>query len=366
VKCNSKNEKLKRRFCRWLKEAEGLSDATIDGIRKAIYLYEDFTDHEDFSSYSQTKGIGMKRWLEKKTHRGKPMSIRTIYGHLRHLRRFFTWLACQPGYKSKIDLTSVSYLSLDKKKVREATSRRPVKFPSLEYVKSLVASIEVKTELDQRDRALIAFLLLSGARDGAVASLPLRAFDQSSMRIHQDPELGVNTKFGKRIESVLLPFDDQLVKCVLDWARYLVEVKLFGQSDPLFPRSKVEQAEGGFSFVCTQVEPVFWAGASAIRGIMIKRAKAAGLEYYHPHTFRHAAIHLATRHRRSAQEIKALSQNFGHENVDTTLSSYGTLDQHAVTDIVEQIDFSDDRPTNKGSVPIDAIMRLLDDHTEKP
>ena len=364
MKCNSKNEKLKRSFCRWLKEAEGLSDATIDGIRKAIYLYEDFTDHEDFSRYSQTKGIGMKRWLEKKAHRGKPMSVRTAYSHLRHLRRFFTWLSSQPGYKSKIDLASVSYLSLDKKKVREATSPKPVKFPSLEYVKSLVASIEVKTELDRRDRALIAFLLLSGARDGAIATLPLGAFDLASLQIHQDPALGVNTKFGKRIESVLLPFDKQLVKYVLDWARYLVEVKLFGQSDPLFPKSKVEQAEGGFSFVCTQVEPVFWAGTSAIRDIIIKRAKAAKMEYYHPHTFRHAAIHLATRHRRSAQEIKALSQNFGHENISTTLSTYGTFDQHTVTDVIGRIDFSSDRPADKGSVPVDAIMRLLNDHME--
>jgi hypothetical protein len=49
----------------------------------------------------------------------------------------------------------------------------------LEYVRRLVDSIVVSNEIDQRDRAMISFTLLSGMRDQAIASLPLGCFDEA-------------------------------------------------------------------------------------------------------------------------------------------------------------------------------------------
>lgn len=43
-----------------------------------------------------------------------------------------------------------------------------------------------KTDLERRDRALIAFALLSGARDNAIASLSLRHVDVARRRVYQD------------------------------------------------------------------------------------------------------------------------------------------------------------------------------------
>ena len=282
----------------------------------------------------------------------------TTYHILRHLRTFLTWLSAQPGYKSHINLDNISYLSLDKKTVREASSPRSVKCPSLDYVVKLIASIEGNTEVDRRDRALIAFHFLSGMRCMAIATLPLGAFDTQTLRIDQSPRLGVRTKFSKSITSKLLPFDPKLVKYVVDWAKYLRSEKLFDDTAPLFPRSKLTQATDGLTFECHEVEPVFWETTGPIRAILGTRAIKAGLEYYHPHSFRHAAIQQATKYVQTPEEMKALSQNFGHERVNTTLLTYGTLEIDRVNDIIDSIDFSE-QPDKSDNAAIDKALQKL-------
>ncbi len=348
------NEKLKRRYFRRMKEASGYADSTICAMEKAIWLYEDFTQHEDFACFCQKRAVDFKRWLAERKRQGELLSTTTQYNYLRYLQNFFKWLSGQPGYKSKISLDNISYLSMDKKKVREAISRRQVKFPSLNYVRELAGSIKIKTEIDQRDQALIAFLLLSGMRDKAVATLPLGCFDRTTLRVRQDPQLGVQTKFGKLIHSVLIRFDETLVEYVVDWAEYLENQKLFADSDPLFPRSKVEHIDGGLTFVSHKVEPVYWKTTNSIRKMLEKRSAGASLEYYRPHSFRHTAINLATGRCHNGEEFRAVSQNFGHENIGTTLTTYGKLDDYRVEEVITNINFA----PNKGQAARD---QLIDD-----
>lgn len=366
MQISAKNEKVKRRYLRRLKEAEGLADATVLCVEKAISLYEDFTGHEDYAQFNQNKAVGLKKWLLKRTHRGKSVSITTIYHYLRQLKQFFNWLSDQPGYKSQINSDSVSYLSLDKKKVREAAAKKLVDFPPLDYVEKLADSIQIVNDIARRDQALIAFLLLSGMRDKAVATLPLGCFDREAMKVDQDPAKGVQTKFGKSLVSVLFTFSDKLVKYIIDWAEHLERSKLFAPTDPLFPKSKVEQVPGGLTFVATNVDRSYWKGTGSIRNILQKRSKNAGLEYFHPHTFRHTATYLAMRRCQNAEEIKAVSQNFGHENVGTTMMTYGTLDQFRVADVIEGIDFSRNRNTGSGNIPAHEIEALLKKFKNNP
>jgi integrase len=88
----------------------------------------------------------------------------------------------------------------------------------------------------------------------------------------------------------------------------------------------IEKKNHDLCFVAERVESVYWKSTNSIREIVKKRASQAGLEYFHPHSFRHTAIYLAMKRCRNAEEIKAVSQNFGHENVGTTLMTYGKLD----------------------------------------
>lgn len=125
MKIDIKNQKVKRRFFTWLKEAEGLCDSTINGIDKAILLYEDFTKQAGFTGFKPEKAIEFKKWLAKRKFRGKQISVTTLHSYLRYLRRFFSWLSWQPGYKSKITPDVVSYLRISEKEERIATQYVP-------------------------------------------------------------------------------------------------------------------------------------------------------------------------------------------------------------------------------------------------
>jgi len=359
MKANVGNEKVKRSYFRWLREAKGFAEATVVAVERALSRWEEFVDCEDLGRFTAGKAVAFKKYLEDPAGRGLALSANSRYHCLHHLRMFFQWLSTQPGFKSRITAEAISYLTLDRRTVQAISAPGPKKCPSLEYVRTLVESIEVRTEIDQRDRALIAFLLLSGMRDKAVASLPLGCFDPRTLEVRQYPKEGVDTKFGKSFVTLLVKFDSQLIDCIVDWARYLREVKLFGSADPLFPRCKVVQGEGGFMFEAQGVEPVFWRGTGSIRQILKERTEAAGLDYYFPHSFRHAHVHLALKYCRTAEQMKAISQNLGHEHVGTTLTSYGTLDQYRIGEIIRDMDFQGTKDSLVSRQEVKLLEKIL-------
>lgn len=340
-KFNIKNERVKRRFFRWMKEADGCCEATVNNVEKAILLYEDFTKQADFATYNSDKAIRFKEWLKKREFRGKVISLTTYHSYLRHLRKFFLWLLWQPGYKSKITPDVVGYLKISDKDERMATQYIPRNYPSLEYVIKLTDAIKINSAIDMRDRALISFTLLSGMRDKAIATLPLGCFDETNLIINQNPRQGVQTKFSKYICSTIFKFNDKLVAYVTEWIKHL-KAKGFGSNDPLFPRSKQDQGANNLSFEkASKVESIFWKGTGRIREVFKSRSQQAGLPYYPPHTFRHLAVDLALKNCRNGEEMKAVSQNFGHEHIATTLSSYANYNPQKLTEILKGINFSD-------------------------
>jgi integrase/recombinase XerD len=357
---NLKNELIKRKYFKWLKEAAGFCDSTVNSIEKGILVYEEYTEHEDFSGLTPDKAISFKKWLKIKEHNGKIISTVTCHGYLRNLRKFLTWLCGQAGYKSKIKLDAISYLNISAKDERMATQNVPRDYPALEYVISLADSIKGSTEIELRDRALISFTLLSGMRDTAIASLPIGCFDEENLTISQNPKEGVETKFSKYIPTVLFKFDEKLVNYFLEWVRYL-KIKGFGLHDPLFPRCELVQGNDNFSFDSpTEVEPVFWHGAGPIRNIFKKRTELANLQYYPPHTYRHLAVDLAIKNCKKGEQFKAVSQNFGHENIATTFGSYGNYPNNKLSEILKNIDFSG-KTTGNENEKLKKIMEILND-----
>ena len=141
MKINIKNERVKRKFFTWLKQADGCCDSTINSIEKSILLYEDFTKQADFTALNPDKAMKLKKALSKREYRGKTISPTTRHTYLRYVTKFFSWLSWQPGYKSKTSPDIVSYLKISEKEERIATQCRPVKYPPLEYVTKLANSI---------------------------------------------------------------------------------------------------------------------------------------------------------------------------------------------------------------------------------
>jgi len=340
MKINLKNERIKRKFFRRLREAEGMAKATIKYIEKSILLYEDFTRQADFSKFSVEKAIEFKKWLQKREHQDKPISLSTYHSYLRCITKFFVWLSGEPGYKSKIIPDKIAYLKLSRKEERIATQYTPRNFPPIEYVRKLTNSIKIDSEIDLRDRALIAFTLLSGSRDMAIATLPIGCFDEDTLIIDQNPRIGVETKFAKLISTTLIRFDETLLSYVLEWIKHL-KSKGFGSQDPLFPRSKSDQGENNLSFEPARtVEPIFWKTTGRIREIFKRRSQEAGLPYFPPHTFRHTAFNLAFKSCENGEQMKAISQNFGHEHLATSLKSYANYDTTTLREIINRINFS--------------------------
>jgi integrase len=359
VKINIKNERVKRRFFTWLKEAEGLCNSTISGIEKSILLWEDFTKQADFTSFKPGKVIEFKKWLGRREFKGKRISLTTFHSYLRYLRRFFRWLSLQPGYKSRITPDVVGYLKMSEKDERIATQYVPRQYPPLEYVVKLANSIEIGSEVDLRDRALISFTLLSGMRDKAIVTLPLGCLDEEKLTISQDPRQGVQTKFSKYIPSTIFRFDEKLVEHVQGWVKHLKN-RGYGSRDPLFPRSKIGHGEDNLSFEpATEVEPVFWKGTGGVRELFKKRSREAGLPYYPPHTLRHLAVRLALRSCKTGEEIKAISQNFGHEHIATTLSSYANYDPQTLSEILKNLDFSG-KPSETLEDKVDRLLERFE------
>ncbi|MFN5540026.1 MAG: tyrosine-type recombinase/integrase [Candidatus Melainabacteria bacterium] len=360
LKANLQNERIKHKYFNFLKESQGFTEATITAIKKSIYRYEEFSDFEDFSKFNQKKAVAFKNWIEKKedSRSGKQISLTTCYHYLKHLKDFFKWIAFQAGYKSKICLTDVEYLKLPKDKARIAIDSKRERFPTLEQVKKVVSSIEINSEIDLRDRALISFTLLSGMRDSAITSLPIGCFDEELLQVNQSPKMGVKTKFSKAMRTYIFKFDEEMMNYILDWVKHLKVEKLFGNADPLFPRSKVENLEGSKVFACGELEPKFWQSVSSMRDIFKQRFEAVGVEYFPPHSFRHLAVKLSLSKCKNGHEFKAVSQNFGHENIGTTMITYGSLNNSQVGEVIGEMNFGDDKDTQDDEL-IDEIKELL-------
>jgi integrase len=342
-KIKTKNELIKRRYFNWMALAKGYSEKTIMAHEFAIWRYEDFTKDADYRDFNERVAEGFRRYLatNKNPKTKKVLSLTSQYHALRYVNSFFLWLSGQPGFKSKIRPDQVECLRLSKKESRVANSSKHPDYPTIEFILSLCRSIKVKNEIDRRDRALIAFTSLSGMRDLAIISLPIGCYDPESKVIEQEPAKGVKTKFSKQIITRIFEFNDELYQYFIDWYNYLLKEKLFKLTDPLFPRSKVEhEDDNSLNFISKDVEPVFWSNAGAMRKIFKARCVNANLSYFSPHRFRHFAINKAYKAIQTAEEMKAVSQNVGHENIATTFT-YGNIESQRVTEVIGKMDFQD-------------------------
>src|SRR3954463_12891446 len=163
---NATNERIKRSYFAYLTEAQGHSEQTIDAVAKAIARFEAYTRYKDFKTFHIEQAKAFKRDLaEQRAHRtGEPLSKATLYATLTALKRFFIWLAGQPGYKSRIDYSDAEYFNLSTKETRIAKATRPARVPTLEQIRHVIQSLPAITDIERRNRALIAFAILTGAR----------------------------------------------------------------------------------------------------------------------------------------------------------------------------------------------------------
>jgi integrase len=331
---NAANERMKRQYFAYLTEARGYSEQTIDAVAKAIARFEAYTKWRDFKRFHIEQAKGFKQSLaDQRGHRsGEPLSKATLYATVTALQRFFHWLAGQPGYKSRIAYSDADYFSLSVRDTRIAKAMRPARVPTLEQIRHVIFHMPATTEIERRDQALIAFTLLTGARDGAIVSFKLRHIDLLGCQLNQDAR-EVRTKYSKSFVTTFFPVGDDIRAVVAGWVDYLQKDKLWGLDDPLFPATKVAPG-GDLRFGVVGLDRKHWSSAGPIRTIFKEAFTAVGLEYFNPHSFRKALAVLGEKRCKTPEELKAWSQNLGHEDVLTTFRSYGDVSSNRQAEIM--------------------------------
>ncbi|MDA3876584.1 MAG: tyrosine-type recombinase/integrase [Halothiobacillus sp.] len=332
---NPKNERIKRQYFAYLSEAKRQSEASVDAVAAALARFEAYNRYRDFKAFHHQQAVAFKHHLAGQNSQatGESLSKATQYATLSHLKRFFQWLAGQPGYKSTVQYSDADYFNLPQKDARIATARRQRPVPTLEQVSHVVRQMPANTDIEKRDRALIAFVMLTGARDSAVASLRLKHIDLGAGCVHQDAR-DVRTKFSKTFTTFFFPVGDDIQRIAADWVTYLRTVKLWGNDDPLFPRTKVVLGATG-QFESGGLQRKHWSNATPIRRVFREAFAAVGLPYFNPHSLRSTLVGLGQKLCQTPEAFKAWSQNLGHEGVLTTFYSYGSVAMQRQGEIIK-------------------------------
>ena len=63
IKHSAENERIKRNYFAYLKEAKRYSDVTVDAVAKALNRFEEYTKYRDFKSFHFQQAVGFKKHL---------------------------------------------------------------------------------------------------------------------------------------------------------------------------------------------------------------------------------------------------------------------------------------------------------------
>jgi len=318
------NERLKRRYLAHLKAAKGLSEASLDAVVKALHRFEQSTNFRDFRKFHIEQAIAFRQKLEKQIgESGKPLSASTTHQTLNLVRGFILWLAGQPGYRSRIRYSDSEYFRLSEKETRIAKAVRSRPVPTIEQINSTLLSMPANTEIELRNRAAMAFILLTGARDGSAISLKLKHISLAEGVVFQDTR-EVNTKNSKTFSTWFFPVDGPALEIFEKWHKFLTAEKLWSSDDPLFPATEITNG-ADCRFCVKGLARKHWSNATSLRTIFREAFEKNGLQYFHPHSFRKTLTVLGQTVCQTPEAIKAWSQNLGHAEVMTTMVSYGEV-----------------------------------------
>jgi site-specific recombinase XerD len=336
IRYNAENERLKHKYFWVEKEGRGKSEKTIDNIRKALNRFEAFTNYQSYKGFSNKVAADYKAHLFKASNaKGKPLSLSTIEHALSHLREFLMWLSDKQGYKRAIHLSDLDFLKLNSRDRAKQQAKKLKEYASSEQMHKVIMAMPHDTDVQKRNRALIAFIYCTGIRDGALLGLRLKHINPDKRYIVQDPK-EVETKFGKHINTKFFPVGEDIHQIAIEWVRYLREEMLFSDNDPLFPKEQLTLNEQQL-FEGGTLSRQHWKSASPVRGIFKQAFAHAGVQYYPPHRVRDTLSALGRKFCLSLDEQMAWARNMGHESPQTTFVVYGGFSPERQFEVMDKI-----------------------------
>jgi integrase len=354
---NQANDRLKREYLSELENEDGRSIQTADQVRHAIDRLERYTGFKDFKTFNRELGLGFKEQiLESRSERtGQAISIARAGSILKAVQKFILWLyengKMPRGFKPAI----VKCLNLRTGDERRAKVKPPRRFAPFGDYKRAILAMPTATETERRDQAVMAMLLTTSMRVSALIDLKIRDVDFEKSYIFQDPR-HMRTKFRKSIDTFLLPVGDDIRAIIQNWVRYLIVDRQFGPDDPIFPKTAVPVGVDG-EFKAAGVSRNHWTTGTTVRKVFREAFARIGLRYSDPHTTRHTLTQYAYSLNLTLEEAKAWSQNLGHDDLLTTLNSYGQIARERQGELIgglatRRAGASTERPTDSELVEI--------------
>ena len=272
----SDNLHIKRKYTVWLRDAKGLSEATVDKAAAALDRWLEFIKGADLRKFHSEKAVAFKRKLERETSAlGRPLSDASRESVLRELKAFFLWLADQPGYRSKIRHTDAEWFTPDRRIARSSHQGLWRPHPSPQQVERAIDGMPTRTVFERRNRALLALIYLTGSRVTAAMTLRLRHIDLDGCCLHFGGQ-DVRTNFGKRFTVFFFPVGQRFEVILSAWVSELREDQLFGTGDPVFPKTELGLSISGY------FEPVGllrqpWRGSGKVAAVVKAAFEDVGL-----------------------------------------------------------------------------------------
>jgi integrase len=280
------------------------------------------------------------------------LSVSSVRSTLAQCRAFFQWLAVHPKGIRKVDGTAAAYLQLSNNDERAGRATREGPVPTLEQVRAALMAMPATTDVERRNRAIVAFTALTGVRDAALISLRLGDVDVQKREVWQNPR-HVRTKNRKGIVTFFMPFDPLWEEVTLDWLAHARGPLGLTDKDPLFPKEALANDPATLSFRSAGLAREPWANATPVRAVFKAAFAAANLTYFRPHSFRKMIVRWAMAHCTQLQ-VKAISQNLGHAHTMTTYNAYGNIPVHDQAKAIASIGQGAD--LDLSTVPQEAFM----------
>ena len=322
AKFREENERIKHEYASYLRHAKGHDQASIEKAQAAVRRFEESTKFKSFKQFNRQQAVDFKVWLgkQKNTATGTPLSVTTVDATLRLVKGFFHWLVSRTGFKRVLTYPDVEYFNNTRKAGRVAQTQREIPYPSMQQAAHAFQAMPFETAFQKRDKALFAFFMLTGARDGAVASLKLKHVNVDLGHVFQDAR-EVKTKAAKTIHCQFFPVDPAYRDCFQAYVTYLREVEMFGPADALFPKAEVKPVKGR-GFTNLGLARKGYSNAAKLNTIIKGAFATVQMPQFTPHAFRKTLTELGDVLCQNWTQRKAWSLNLGHENEATTVNSY--------------------------------------------
>lgn len=353
---NRRNWKEIKKYLAHRRRVDQVSESTLKNDKGRLRHLLEWADETRFSDAAQIQP-SFSEYLANTRLDGIDRLLSAEYSNkiVRTARRFLEWLVKnRPGYQS------ISERWLDTlRSPRNTSPPRPRKVVTIDEVLEMVQT-PVDELWEKRIQAAIALLYSSGARINAFASLPLSAVDVTGLSIKQWPSLGVRTKLYKHATTYLLPIPE-LIQTISEWDSR-VRAVLPDDGYWFAPLSPFSGA------IDPTVRSIGKYRAHRIRKDLRRWLEMVNLPYHSPHAFRHGHAVYAIKHAQDVGQLKAISQNLMHSNLNTTDGIYGILSERDVHQRISELGKKDPAGLSKSDETIlnqlSRIERLIDDFIE--